>query len=692
MRKRDLPVEYAELADSVFADVPGARKTAYEYAIEGDALILTYVDTGHVTRLERDMGRQRRLDAERSLASDVYAHRHRHATFDDAAVAELRERLGEKEGLGRHAGDVASVSVRVEDGGRALAVSFAMVPGSRLSIGDMRIAKRDTLTSHAEVARVIREVSRARAELGDAAKGEAVAAARAYAAAHKGDFDLPDGVIDFVGDWTRRVIGNVSRDASAVQGPDEAEPRPTVSDERDGKVDVRLPNGTEVTVDVASMSGTGFCGTTQKAIDRWDAIMEYKPQYERIVAGLRGCAGVTYRSENWNFRNLTAYVRIDGRERYGSVEEDHDLAASADLTDPRQVGALIRRIADYERAVREEERRREEMAASSDLVGDVIADAVLETVRANDGVTANTIVKLLRGLKVREDREYAPTCYAGRMSPVPEGDIRRVIEGLKESGALDERTEVGDWGYFHPIHAGKTLDAMLGAIRDGRENGFGKDCELAHVGTYGNEPGDGATEDLIYLMDHPAVFCAADGARSWLMALGDDDKESLALSLRLEQDRARKSYLRLLDNAARGKEPAKRTRAKTRQKPKGHDDPASGADFVRREIGGESRWVIIDGEGRVIDDAQGYGYRSIERAKRAWAHKPHRTSGGKKENKRAVAREWLRMNRDVEESLEIMRFDAMKDRVNVTKRDVDAVLTGHGIDPASLPFPSGYLI
>lgn len=68
----------------------------------------------------------------------------------------------------------------------------------------------------------------------------------------------------------------------------------------------------------------------------------------------------------------------------------------------------------------------------------------------------------------------------------------------------------------------------------------------------------------------------------------------------------------------------------------------TGEDFPREE----TRWVIIDVNGKVIDDAQGYGYKTKDKAtKAAW----YKFKGGK--NKIQDVKNWWKKNKKFKEEL-----------------------------------------
>ena len=90
----------------------------------------------------------------------------------------------------------------------------------------------------------------------------------------------------------------------------------------------------------------------------------------------------------------------------------------------------------------------------------------------------------------------------------------------------------------------------------------------------------------------------------------------------------------------------------------------------------DPRFVIVDvSTGEVLDDAQGYGYKSAQKAYAAWSYK---TRSPEKKAKMERIEEWLCRNKRFTSRLEQCAFYAFEDMVEMTSKDVAAVLEeGH---------------
>ncbi|HEV7360399.1 MAG TPA: hypothetical protein VGN92_04820 [Mycobacterium sp.] len=95
--------------------------------------------------------------------------------------------------------------------------------------------------------------------------------------------------------------------------------------------------------------------------------------------------------------------------------------------------------------------------------------------------------------------------------------------------------------------------------------------------------------------------------------------------------------------------------------------------------------VVVEATGEVLDDAQGYGYKTAKNAHRANAYKsmPPKKKQRRDAAKRRVHR-WCGQHPEVVQHLEQAVLYAMEGGENVSVTDVRALLTEHGLE---LPFP-----
>lgn len=104
----------------------------------------------------------------------------------------------------------------------------------------------------------------------------------------------------------------------------------------------------------------------------------------------------------------------------------------------------------------------------------------------------------------------------------------------------------------------------------------------------------------------------------------------------------------------------------------------------------DRRYIVISKEmGEVLDDAQGYGYKSKPKAYAAWAWK-NRTQEQVESNKQVAKaiEKWTKANKSVVTDLENALFYALKNReeFKLTVKNITKFFQEQGINVESLPF------
>ncbi|MEB3982350.1 hypothetical protein OQ968_13870 [Mycobacterium sp. 663a-19] len=99
----------------------------------------------------------------------------------------------------------------------------------------------------------------------------------------------------------------------------------------------------------------------------------------------------------------------------------------------------------------------------------------------------------------------------------------------------------------------------------------------------------------------------------------------------------------------------------------------------------DKRYVVVDeATGEIVDDAQGYGYKTAQNAHRAHAYKsmPPKKKRQRDAAKRQVQR-WCGAHPEFMQHVEQSMFYAMKAGESFIAADVRAILAEHGLE---LPF------
>lgn len=95
----------------------------------------------------------------------------------------------------------------------------------------------------------------------------------------------------------------------------------------------------------------------------------------------------------------------------------------------------------------------------------------------------------------------------------------------------------------------------------------------------------------------------------------------------------------------------------------------------------ETRYVIVDADtGEVLDDVQGYGYKSAQKAHAAWAYKQKPKSQRKKEaSQKKLVKKWLDNHPGIEDGIDQMYLYAYEDGLKVRQSDIEALLKDEGV-------------
>ena len=76
----------------------------------------------------------------------------------------------------------------------------------------------------------------------------------------------------------------------------------------------------------------------------------------------------------------------------------------------------------------------------------------------------------------------------------------------------------------------------------------------------------------------------------------------------------------------------------------------------------DKRYIVVDENDNILDDAQGYGYKSIQNAHKAWTYKNKDKSKDKqKQQLKKQIKQWLKENPKIEDQIETELFYALKD-------------------------------
>lgn len=622
----------------------------------------------------------------------------------------------------------------------AIQIDFAPKDGASYGISPITVQKAGSYSKTGEVKRIMKRLAgNLPLTMTDKAIADGVAACLETIRTQiegNAPWAVPSDLIEFVGDWTLNSYKNIIEDADEPLDRQQAFAVENALRGSSDTASIPLIHGTRVIYNPTSGEFVGFDGNSAYTAKRTTAIMENAEGYRAIKRAIAE-SGISpsdckFRCENWEFNLVDVIISSPIGEMTISVDTNADGFAAA-----------LKAKLDGIREESEKKTQAEDDALiKSQLIGRIVTDAVIETIHSNNRITSNTIVKLLRGLKVnRSYRSYTETRYEGKLKLVDGGEIERTVAKLHKIGILDEHDVQGDYGWFTV----ETIDdskydrykKLLETVLEKQEKaelamsdesrwtrGNGK-YDGAGSGTEGGENqkpepdadddtdgGDAAasrieieTDRITYLIGHPAVMSLAwDAVHGWLTDIDPATIKYLSVMKKLEQDRTRKSLINRILDAATGddkKKAAKKAekaaeKAASAAKSRGGKGNGKKSKIPPHRIECVSmgrkygrRYVVVSEDGKVLDDAQGYGFRSPDAAERCFAFQQ---SGKGKEVRKAE--EWWRQkaHRKILSEFADGAFYAAKEGRHILVAELRRLLESYGIDMDAIGIKPSMLI
>lgn len=624
----------------------------------------------------------------------------------------------------------------------AIQIDFAPKDGASYGISPITVQKAVSYSKTGEVKRIRKLLGKSLPlTMTDKAIEDGVAAClESIRAQIEGNapWTVPSDLIDFVGDWTLNSYKGIIEDADEPLDRQQAFAVENASRGSSDTTSIPLIHGTRVIYNPTSGEFVGFDGNSAYTAKRTTAIMENADGYRAIKRAIAD-SGISpsdckFRCENWEFNLVDIIISSPIGEMTVSVDTNGDGFAAA----------LKAKLDEIREESEKKTQAEDDALIKSQLIGRIVTDAVIETIHSNNRITSNTIVKLLRGLKVnRSYRSYTGTRYEGKLKLVDGGEIERTVAKLHRIGILDEHDVQGDYGWFTV----ETIDdskydrykklletvlekqekaelAMSDESRwtrgdaDGKDDGTGSGAEGGE--NQKSEPdadddtdgGDAAasrieieTDRITYLIGHPAVMSLAwDAVHGWLTDIDPATIKYLSVMKKLEQDRTRKSLINRILDAATGddkKKAAKKAekaaeKAASAAKSRGGKGNGKKSKIPPHRIECVSmgrkygrRYVVVSEDGKVLDDAQGYGFKSPDAAERCFAFQQ---SGKGKEVRKAE--EWWKQkaHRKILSTFENEAFYAAKEGRHILVAELKLLLELYGIDMDAIGIKPSMLI
>ena len=110
--------------------------------------------------------------------------------------------------------------------------------------------------------------------------------------------------------------------------------------------------------------------------------------------------------------------------------------------------------------------------------------------------------------------------------------------------------------------------------------------------------------------------------------------------------------------------------------------------------GYETRYMLVDEEtGEILDDAQGYGFKTARAAHAAWGYKSQTPEQkAEKRQKEYAILSWMRKHPAFEREMEEIALYSFKDNTSITEETVKGLLKAMDLDISGEPFDEKYLL
>lgn len=100
----------------------------------------------------------------------------------------------------------------------------------------------------------------------------------------------------------------------------------------------------------------------------------------------------------------------------------------------------------------------------------------------------------------------------------------------------------------------------------------------------------------------------------------------------------------------------------------------------------KTRYRVFDLEGNLVDDAQGYGYKSARNAHIGYSYKRQPEHQKTDKKLKRLVRSWCHKHADVAASIEVYVFDTLKSGQTLTALEEKALFEGLTAKMSDVPF------
>lgn len=316
-----------------------------------------------------------------------------------------------------------------------------------------------------------------------------------------------------------------------------------------------------------------------------------------------------------------------------------------------------------EKAKAEEEKKFRADPLYGFLPGVVLAKLVC----ANEKfITVNQAVGLLRGTSVTFAETLNKTGDEGKYNLIPAVRMEQVIDELVKVRILSKRYREGTYSSYYVLKTTELTKRYIasGSVSKEKDPLKMTDCELlAWLRNGKRKLNQKSIPELIdRLIERPQLYCADSMAYLlWFTDLPERFQEYTKALYAAETDAYKRKLMKQILAAVEAGSVAESTPHISAAKPK-KEEMWKIVESETLSSRYDKRYVIANSRsGNILDDAQGYGYKSAANARAAWLYKNRdKTKDREKAEKKAEIRKWMKVHRDFMRLLEQCAFEIAK--------------------------------
>ena len=185
-----------------------------------------------------------------------------------------------------------------------------------------------------------------------------------------------------------------------------------------------------------------------------------------------------------------------------------------------------------------------------------MAMAVVSVVKKNwEHITENTVTQMLRGLRIQSSWNYSFTDDCCKFNMVSNEYVKDIIHSLIRKNILIEKSERGEYGTYYILRPSKEADVFLEYCQKSENTLKQKFEQMTEIGVVRalkngeacRKSEDIIGENLIYISNHPAIFClVSEEVQEYAKLMSYKYRKGMELMAEFENVPSMKKYKKML--------------------------------------------------------------------------------------------------------------------------------------------------